>query len=284
VFFATRKLVSESKQASTGRLDVGGAITVTASMLLTVYAIVNTQYLLFIPAIVIFAIFIALESTVKAPLMPLKLFKDRNLSLASIIGALWSAAMFSQFFLSSLYLQQVLHYDPLKVGLSFLGPDLIMAAFSLGWSAKIVLRFGVKKPLFVGLALCSLSLLLLTRAPVNGEFLKDVLPSMIVLGLGAGVAFNPMLMGAMANIKPEDSGIASGLTNTAFMMGGSVGLAVLSAVAASVTASYASSDPLLALNNGYHMAFWVGAIFAGLAALLALTLRIKKRQVEGRPR
>jgi MFS family permease len=182
--------------------------------------------------------------------------------------------MFAWFFLSALYLQLVLGYSPLKVGLSFLPANLIMGAFSLGLSAKLVMRFGLRKPLGTGLLLAAAGLLLFARAPVDGSFVVDVLPSMILLGFGAGMAFNPVLLAAMSDVAPEESGLASGVVNTAFMMGGALGLAVLASLAASRSDSLRSSGhgPLAALTGGYHLAFVVGALFAAAAATIGATL------------
>ena len=185
----------------------------------------------------------------------------------------WAAAMFAWFFLSALYLQLVLGYTPLQVGLAFLPANLIMGALSIGLSAKLVMRFGIKPPLGVGLVLAACGLALFARAPVHGSFLVDVLPSMILLGIGAGIAFNPMLLAAMSDVAPEEAGLASGIVNTAFMMGGALGLAVLASVAASRTGSLRASGhgELAALVGGYHVAFIVGAIFAASAATIGVT-------------
>jgi len=157
--------------------------------------------------------------------MPLGLFRHRNLSTANSLGVLWAGALFAWFFLSALYLQGVLHYSSLQVGLAFLPATLIMGGLSLGVSAMLVMRFGLKRPLAVGLLLAAAGLALFTRLPVHGNFAADVLPSMILLGLGGGIVFNPMLLAAMGDVPPEDSGLASGLVNTSFMMGGALGLA-----------------------------------------------------------
>ena len=167
----------------------------------------------------------------KSPLVPLRLFKQRNLATADVVGVLWAAAMFTWFFLSALYLQLVLEYSPLQVGLAFLPGNLIMGALSIGLSAKLVMRFGFRLPLATGLGLASLGLLLFARAPVDGTYLIDVFPSMVLLGLGAGMAFNPVLLAAMSDVAPEESGLASGIINTSFMMGGALGLAVLASIA-----------------------------------------------------
>jgi EmrB/QacA subfamily drug resistance transporter len=272
-------------QAAGGRLDIAGAITVTASLMLAVYAIVNgnevgwtsTQTLgLLAIAAALLILFLIIESRVASPLMPLGLSRLRNLATSNVVGVLWAAAMFAWFFLSALYMQLVLNYTPMQVGLAFLPANLIMGAFSLGWSAKLVTRFGIRAPLACGLALAAVGLALFARAPGDGAFWIDVMPGMILLGLGAGIAFNPMLLVAMSDVEPGEAGLASGIVNTSFMMGGALGLAILASVAAARSSALtAAGDVLpLALNGGYHVAFALGAIFAALAAALsALLLR-----------
>jgi len=279
VVLSLRLLPGGPGAAGSGQLDVAGAVTVTVALMLAVYAIVNgnqkgwtsAQTLgLLGGAAVLFAIFLEVESRVRAPLMPLRLFRLRNVAFANVVGVLWAAAMFAWFFLSALYLQLVLGYSPLQVGLAFLPANLIMGAFSLGLSAKIVMRFGIRRPLATGLLLAGVGLALFVRAPVDGNFAVDVLPSMILLGIGAGMAFNPVLLAAMSDVAPEESGLASGVVNTAFMMGGALGLAVLASLAASRTASLraAGGGRLEALTGGYHLAFLVGALFALAAAVI----------------
>ena len=279
VVLSLRLLPGGPGAAGSGQLDVAGAVTVTVALMLAVYAIVNgnqkgwtsAQTLgLLGGAAVLFAIFLEVESRVRAPLMPLRLFRLRNVAFANVVGVLWAAAMFAWFFLSALYLQLVLGYSPLQVGLAFLPANLIMGAFSLGLSAKIVMRFGIRRPLATGLLLAGVGLALFVRAPVDGNFAVDVLPSMILLGIGAGMAFNPVLLAAMSDVAPEESGLASGVVNTAFMMGGALGLAVLASLAASRTESLraAGGGRLEALTGGYHLAFLVGALFALAAAVI----------------
>jgi len=225
-------------------------------------------------AAALMALFIGLEARVRAPLMPLGLFRLRNVATANVVGVLWAGAMFAWFFLSALYLQLVLGYSPLEVGLAFLPGNLIMGAFSVGLSAKLVLRFGIRLPLAAGLLLAALGLLLFARAPVDGSFVVDVLPSMILLGMGAGIAFNPVLLAAMSDVEPSEAGLASGVVNTSFMMGGALGLAVLASLAAARTDSLTASGDgeLAALAGGYQLAFLVGAIFAVAAAAIGVAL------------
>ncbi|KUY89428.1 disulfide bond formation protein DsbA [Burkholderia territorii] len=274
--------------AGAARLDVAGAITVTASLMLAVYGIVggneagwlSTQTVVLIgAAVALLAVFIAIEARVAHPLMPLTLFAARNVALANVIGVLWAAAMFAWFFLSALYMQRVLGYGPLQVGLAFLPANLIMAAFSLGLSARIVMRFGIRGPIAAGLLIAACGLALFSRAPADGSFVWHVLPGMTLLGIGAGVAFNPVLLAAMSDVDPADSGLASGIVNTAFMMGGALGLAVLASLAAARTDALAAAhaSPLDALNGGYHVAFAVGAAFAAAAGLLGFALRIRRQ-------
>jgi EmrB/QacA subfamily drug resistance transporter len=267
------------------RLDIPGAIMITGALTIAVYAIVNgnqngwgsAQTLgLLALAVAIGAVFVWWESRDPAPLVPLSIFRHRNLRTANVIGVLWAASMFALFFLSALYLQQVLHYSPLQVGLAFLPGNIIMMAFSLGLSAKLVMRYGFRKPLAFGLGIAALALLWFARVPVDGSFVPDVLPSMILIGIGGGLAFNPVLMASMSDVEPQESGLASGITNTAFMMGGALGLAALASLAASRTSHLlsAGSSNAAALTGGYHWAFALGAIFAlGAAAIGLLFLR-----------
>ena len=295
VVAASLKLLPGGSGQPGRKLDVAGAVTVTAALMIAVYAIVNgnevgwtsgrTLGLLALAAATL-VLFLLIESRVSSPLMPLRLFRLRNLATANVVGMLWAAAMFAWFFLSALYLQLVLGFSPLQVGLAFLPANLIMGALSVGVSAKLVMRFGIRPPLVVGLTSAALGLLLFVRAPVDGTFVVDVLPSMILLGFGAGIAFNPVLLAAMSDVAPQESGLASGFVNTSFMMGGALGLAVLASLAASRTSSLEDSgqDVASALAGGYHIAFLVGALFAASAAAiggLLLRPRLQGAHEEG---
>ncbi|MGU7773127.1 DHA2 family efflux MFS transporter permease subunit [Burkholderia sp. MR1-5-21] len=271
-------LPSARGQAHGERLDVAGAVTATASLMLAVYAVVNgneagwtsarTLGLLF-AALALLAAFLAIEARAQHPLMPLGLFRMRNVATANAVGVLWAAAMFAWFFMSALYLQRVLGYRPLQVGLAFLPASLIMAFCSLSVSARVVMRFGLRLPLAVGLLVAACGLALFARTPVNGNFVFDVLPGMILFGVGAGIVFNPVLLAAMSDVDPSDSGLASGIVNTSFMMGGALGLAVLASLAAARSdAMRASASATAALNSGYHAAFLSGAIIAAAAGVL----------------
>ena len=293
VVLSFRLIPGERVAAVAQRLDIGGAITVTASLMLAVYAIVNgnsegwtsawTLERLGVAAL-LFALFLAIEARIRSPLMPLALFRLRNLAFSNVVGVLWAAAMFAWFFLSALYLQLVLGYSPLEVGLAFLPGNLIMGVLSVGLSAKLVMRYGVRLPLAAGLGLAAVGLLLFARAPVDGNYVVDVLPSMIFLGIGAGLAFNPVLFAAMSDVAPTEAGLASGVVNTAFMMGGALGLAVLASLAASRTETLSASGSNLAesLTGGYHAAFLLGALFAAAAAVIgAAFLRTRTAPAHG---
>src|SRR5215211_5793633 len=288
VFVLCRMLLPAAPGARQ-RLDLAGAVTVTGSLMVAVYAIVGGNERgwtsgitlgLLGGAAALFALFVAIESRVASPLMPLGLFRIRSVATANVVGVLWAAAMFAWFFLSALYLNFVLGYSPLEIGLAFLPANLIMGAFSLGVSAKLVMRFGIRSTLTAGMTLVAVGLALFARAPVDGSFLVDVLPSMIVLGLGVGTAMNPVLLAAMSDVPPEQAGLASGVVNTAFMMGGALGLAVLASLAASRSESLAANGdaPIAALTGGYHAAFVVGAVFAGAAAALGALLLGERRE------
>jgi len=280
---------------SSARLDVWGAVTVTTSLMLAVYAIVNgneagwmsVQTLaLLAGAVVLLAAFLAIESRVSAPLMPLSVFRLRNLTFANVVGVLWAGSMFAWFFITALYLQLVLGLGPLQVGLAFLPANIIMAAFSLGLSAKLVTRFGIKRPLVTGLLCGAVGLALLSRAPVDGNITTDVLPGMLLLGLAAGISFNPLLLAAMGDVPPHESGLASGVVNTAFMMGGALGLAILASLAAAQTASTlaAGAPQVHALNAGYQLASLLGAISAVAAACVgAFCIRERKPTASAAP-
>ena len=283
VLLSLRLLPGTHRRATDARLDVSGAVTVTAALMLAVYAIVNGNQngwlsaetlALLACSVVLVALFLVIESRVSSPLMPLAVLRIRNVAFANLVAMLWAAAMFAWFFLSALYLQLVLGYSPLRVGLSFLPANLIMGGLSIGVSAKLVMRYGIKRPLGAGLAFAAVGLALFARAPVGGSFWINVLPSMILLGIGAGIAFNPVLLAAMSDAKPEDAGLASGIVNTAFMMGGALGLAVLASLAASRTGALRASGhgELSALVGGYHVAFVVGALFALAAAAVGVLL------------
>lgn len=281
---STALLPASGGERVTAKLDVAGAATVTAASMIAVYAIVNgnevgwtspvTLGLLAVAALLLVA-FISIEARAESPLIPLGLFRLRSVAVSNVVGVLWAAAMFAWFFLCALYLQFVLEYSALEVGLAFLPPNLIMGAFSLGLSDKLVMRFGTRTPLVGGMIAVAAGLALLAIAPVDGSFVADVLPAMVLLGLGVGAAFNPVLLAAMSDVEPEQAGLASGVVNTSFMMGGALGLAVLASLAGAQTHALtaAGASHAEALTGGYHVAFAAGAGCALVAAVLGAFLR-----------
>lgn len=276
-------LPDDTAPAQRQRLDVGGAVLVTAGLMLVVYAVIDANEVgwrsaqtlgLLGFAVMLLAAFLALEARVRDPLMPLHLFRLRNLATANVIGVLWSAGMFAWFVITALYLQRVLGYTPMQVGMAFLPADLIMAVFSLGLSARLVIRYGIRVPLCVGLSIAAVGLFLFARAPLDGSFVMHVLPGMLLMGLGGGMAFNPLLLAAMNDVGEQQSGLASGIVNTSFMMGGALGLAVLASAADGWTraAQASGTEAVAALHAGYQLAFWIGAITTVLAVLLGAFL------------
>jgi EmrB/QacA subfamily drug resistance transporter len=272
-------LIAPGRGQAAQRLDWAGATTITAALMLAVYAVVDGNEAgwrsrqtvgLLGAAAVLLAAFVAIEARSRAPLVPLPMLRHRNLALANVASILWAAAMFAWFFMSALYMQQVLGYSAMQVGLAFLPANLVMAFMSLGASARLVDRFGIRVPLAGGLLVGAIGLALFARAPLDGGFLLDVLPAMVLLGVGAGVALNPLLLAAMNDVGQEDSGLASGVVNTSFMLGGALGLAVLASLAAARTARMETTgaSAAQALNGGYQLGFAVGAAFALFIAAL----------------
>lgn len=235
VLILSLRLLPSAEITKRGSLDITGAMTIIAALMLAVYAIMNGNHAgwsaritlgLLSLATLMFMVFIIVETRTKEPLIPLRLFRSHNLTTANLIGILWATSMFAWFFLCALYLQQVLAYTPLEISLAFLPANLVMAACSLSLSPRLIIGYGIKPPLVMGLALASGGLFLLAAAPVNGSFVVDILPGMLLIGLGSGMAFNPILVAAMNDVEPGEEGIASGIVNTSFMMGGAVGLAI----------------------------------------------------------
>jgi EmrB/QacA subfamily drug resistance transporter len=269
--------------------DVPGSALVTGALMLGVYTLLEaprvgwgstrTLGLLALTA-ALFAAFIAREATARTPLVPLRIFRSRTTVGANAIQALGVAGMFGMFFLAVLYLQRVLGYDALETGVAFLPVSGLIGALSLGASAKLSMRFGARTVLIPGMVLMAIGLLLFTRVPVNGDYLVDVLPVMIVLGAGAGLFFPTLTMIAMADVEPHESGLASGLINTSLQVGGSIGLAVLAGLATTRSNNLleSGSSTAAALTGGYHLAFLVGAglVVAGLAVAI--------RVLEGAPK
>ena len=263
--------------------DAPGAVLVTAGLMLTVYTILGVEehgwtsaqtLLLAAASIALVAIFVLRQARIEKPLMPLRLFQSRNVSGANIVMALLVVGMFGLFFLGALYLQLVLGYSPLEVGLAFLPGSLLMGALSLGFTDRINMRFGPRRVLIAGLSLLLVAMLLFARVPVDGNYIVDVFPTMIVFGAGAGVAFPALMMLAMSGATPSDAGLASGLVNTTGQVGGAVGLALLATISTERTKTLLEDgdSTAAALTGGYHVAFLIGALCAVTAIVAAVTV------------
>ena len=262
-------------------VDVAGALTITAAPMLAVFGILtasqsgwNARAIGSIAlALVVLAAFVVIEQRVPSPLVPLRIFRSRAITLSNILMASVTAAFFGWFFFSPQYMQRVLGFDSLQTGLGFLPAMIILGAMSLGISAKIVGTFGSKRSAIAGLALIVLGLALFVRAPVGGAYAIDVLPAMLILAIGGGTAFLPLILIAVGEASPQDSGLVSGLVSTSQQVGGAIGLAVLASAAAMRTGAVVGSAPdALALNDGYHLAFLIAALLA--AAGLAMATRL----------
>jgi EmrB/QacA subfamily drug resistance transporter len=263
--------------------DIPGAALITSSLMLGVYTILGVNQhgwgsaqtlVLGAVSIALGAAFIARQARIANPLMPLRLFRSRNVAGANVIQSLLVAGMFGMFFLGALYLQQILGYDALEVGLAFLPATIVMGTLSLGFSEKLIMRFGPRSTLIPGVILVGAGLLLFARTPVDGEYLRDLLAPMLLVGLGVGTAFPALMTLAMSGATPEDSGLASGLVNTSMQVGGAIGLAVLATLATERTDSKLAdgAGQLAALNSGFHLAYVIGAILVAAAVVVAVAV------------
>jgi len=263
--------------------DLLGALLIVGSLMLGVYAIVGTSdhgwgsaHTIGFggAAIALLAGFIVREMRTGTPLVPLRIFRSRNLAGANLIQALMVAGLFGMFFLGAIYLQRVLGYDALEVGLAFLPVAVIIGALSLGFSARLNMRFGARATLVPGLVLIVAGLLLFARAPVNADYLTELLPVMVLLGTGAGLCFPSLMTLAMSGATPSDAGLASGLVNTAAQVGGALGLAILATLSTSrsETLTAQGQSTADALTGGYHLAFWIAAGLVVAAAVVALVV------------
>jgi len=261
--------------------DFPGAALITVSLMLGVFTIlqvtewgwgdVKTLGLSAVSAALL-ALFIHRQATIANPLMPLRLFRSRNVAGANVLQALLVAGMFGMFFLGALYLQRVLGYDALEVGLAFLPTTVVMGTLSLGFSEKLIMRFGPRNMLIPGMVLVGVALLLFARTPVDGSYLADVLPPMLLIGVGIGISFPALMTVAMSGATPSDAGLASGVVNTSAQVGGAIGLAVLATLAAERTSALqdGGASHAAALNSGFHLAYLVGAGLVGIALLIAI--------------
>jgi len=279
---ATRRLVANPDGLGFGEgADIPGAALITGGLTLGVYTILevaeagwgSTQTLVLgTISLALGAAFLVRQARIANPLMPLRLFRSRNVSGSNALQMLLVAGMFSMFFLGALYLQRILDYEPLEVGFAFLPATLVMGTLSLGYSEKLIMRFGPRSMLIPGLVLVGISLLLFARTPVDGSYIADVLPPMLLIGVGIGISFPSLMTLAMSGATPSDAGLASGVVNTSAQVGGAIGLAVLATLATGRTDSMLDdgATTAAALNSGFHLAYLVGAGLVAIALAIAV--------------
>jgi EmrB/QacA subfamily drug resistance transporter len=274
-----------------GGADVSGAVLITSSLMLGVYTIVKPAaengwgdpqtLLLGAISAALLAAFITRQATARNPLIPLGIFRSRNITGANVIQALSIAGMFATFFLGTLYLERILGYDALEIGFAFLPATIAMGVMSARYSDRLVTRFGARRTLIPGLVLIMASLAMFSRAPVGGSWVEHVLPVMLLLGFGAGVAFPALMSLAMSGVERNEAGLASGLVNTTAQVGAALGLAVLATVSASHSDNLIADGKAVpqALTDGYHLAFWIGAALVLGAIIAAITILTPDEQV-----
>jgi EmrB/QacA subfamily drug resistance transporter len=294
---ALRLLVRDEGIGVRKGADVPGALLITGALMLAVYTIVKPAaedgwgaartLELGALAVALLAAFVAREATAATPLMPLRILRSRNLAGGNAIQALGAAGMFGTFFLGSLYLERVLHYDALQIGLAFLPVTVVMGTLSVRFAEPLISRYGARAPMVVGFALIAAALTLFAQAPVAGGYVAHVLPVTLLMGVGGGIAFPALMTIAMSGATPSDAGLASGLANTSGQVGGALGLAVLATLSTSRgnALAHAGESSAAALTGGYHLAFYVGAgvIVAGIAVALVVLAPARRPAAEPAP-
>jgi hypothetical protein len=261
--------------------DVPGTVLIVGGLMLFVFTILQVDQQGWgstrtlgstAVALVLLAGFVLRQGRAANPLMPLRLFRSRNVCGANLVMVFTVAGLFTQFFLGALYMQRVLHYSPLEVGLAFFPSTAVVAYLSLQWSERLMTRFGPRGMLLPTLVFLIAGLLLFARTPVDGTFVVDILPATLLTGLGAGLAFPPLMTLAMSGATLRDSGLASGLINTTVQVGAAVGLAILATLAAERTSHLRAEGASVAdaLNSGYHLGYVVGAALVGVALVVAV--------------
>jgi len=275
-------------------VDVAGAVSVTAGLTLLVYAIVKAQEFgwasaetlgMIGGAVVLLAAFVVIEMRSKAPLVRLGIFRIRSLTGANLSMLAVAGGMFSVFYFASIYLQQVLQFSPVQTGLAFLPLTAGIIVFS-GVAQQIVAKVGVREVAMVGMGVAAVGLLLLSRAPVDGTYVADVLPGLLVMSAGLGLVFVPLTLIATTNVTDADAGLASGIFNSSQQIGGALGLAILSTVAATQTSNAVADaggapnaqQQASALVDGFQAAFAIGAGLMLIGVVLAALL-IRRRDV-----
>jgi EmrB/QacA subfamily drug resistance transporter len=298
VLALTPRLVDESRAGLAHRhFDFPGAVSITGGLMLLVYAMTRavqhgwetteTIALLGASAALIVA-FVGIELRSRAPLLPMRMFRLRTLSGSNLAGLLLGGAVFSQFFLLTLYMQQVLHYSALQTGVAYVALTLAVIVFA-NVSQALALRVGIRSLLPFGLLLAAAGLVLYARLPVEGHYFWDLFPAFLLSGIGMAFAFIPMTIGALAGVRPSDAGIASGLINTTQQIGGAIGVAAATTIAATYTSRYVDVHPGAApaggaaLTHGFEIAFYVLAAIAALGALVSALLVESKPAIAEEP-
>ncbi|MCG8926250.1 DHA2 family efflux MFS transporter permease subunit [Lentzea sp. CC55] len=261
--------------------DVLGALLIVAAVMLGVYTIVKAEHHGFgsahtlglgAVALALLAGFVLRQRTAQKPLLPLRVFKSRNVSGANLVQISMVAGMFGLFFLGTLYMQLVLQYTPLQIGLAFMPVAVAIAVFSVSLSARLNARFGERNMLILGLSLMLVGMLVFTQVPVDGSYVAHILPAVAPIGIGMGLSFPALMTLAMSGAAHDEAGLASGLVNTTAQVGGALGLAVLATTSTTYTSSLLASgvDRLEALTSGFHLAFWISAVLVAVALALAV--------------
>ena len=295
--FGAVRLLEKDRGTGFGEgADVLGAVLITSALMLLVYTIVepaasdgwgaSNTLLLGAVSIALLVAFIVREATARNPLIPLRIFRSRNVSGANLIQAFLVAGMYGMFFLGALYMERVLGYAPLEIGLAFLPSTIIMGGLSLRFTERLVMRFGARATLMPGLVMIFAGLLLFTRAPVDGEYWVHVFPVMVLLGAGIGTAMPALMTLAMSGATQEDAGLASGLVNTTVQVGAALGLAVLATLSATETEQLRASGESVstALNGGYHLGYLIGAGLVLAAVVVAATVLQREPEAEAEAR
>jgi EmrB/QacA subfamily drug resistance transporter len=291
-FYATRLIERDEGIGFDQGADIPGAVLITSSLMLGVYTIVkpaaekgwgaSETLLLGAISLLLLAAFVLREAKARTPLIPLRIFRSRNVTGANLVQILTVAGMFGMFFLGSLYLQRVLGYDALKIGFAFLPTTIVMGTLSFRFTEPLITRFGARTLLFPGLTLVTAGLVLFTQAPVGGSYLTHVLPTLLLLGAGIGVCFPALMTIAMSGATQRDAGLASGLVNTSAQVGGAIGLAVLATLSTTRTSHLLAEghSKASALTGGYHLAFWIAAGLVVAAIVVALTVLQPEKRAE----
>jgi EmrB/QacA subfamily drug resistance transporter len=286
-FVLSLRLVPESRdEHAPASYDIAGAVTVTGGLISLVYAIVHAEtagwtstatIAFFVLSALLLSSFVAIEARSKAPLVRLSIFKVRSLTTANISIFLAMSAMFAMFFFNTLYIQRVLGFSPLQAGFAFL-PFTAGIMVSAGLASSFAPRVGVRPVAAVGMVVLIIGLLLLTQLPVDGKYVTDVLPAMVLTALGLGAVFMPLTLVATTGLDNDDQGLASGLYNTSQQIGGALGLAILSTIAAGRTAAAGGAGDPAALVHGFHYAYAGAAVFV-VAALVVMLTRLRAKDV-----